>query len=67
MLMTIVFGKGRVIHTTLEHDVESMRGRGFYEILERGTEWTATGKVVKTAEVPADFPTADEVSPVPAP
>lgn len=66
MLMTIAFGKGRVFHTTLGHDVEAMRCRGFFVTLQRGTEWTATGAVEKTAKVPADFPTADKVSPVAA-
>ena len=65
MLMTIAFGKGPVFHTPLGHDVEAMRCRGFFEILQRGTEWTATGKVEQTAEVPADFPTADKISPIP--
>ena len=44
-----------------------MRCRGFYELLQRGTEWAATGKVERTADVPSDFPTEDEVSVVPAP
>ncbi|MDE0825213.1 MAG: ThuA domain-containing protein [Akkermansiaceae bacterium] len=67
MLLTISYGKGRVFHSPMGHDVEAMRCRGFYELLQRGTEWAVTGKVVKTAEVPADFPTADKVTPVPAP
>lgn len=67
MLLTITYGKGRIFHTPMGHDVEAMRCRGFYELLQRGTEWAATGKVEQTAEVPADFPTADKVSPVPAP
>ena len=67
MLLTITFGKGRVFHTPMGHDVEAMRCRGFYELLQRGTEWSVSGKVERTAEVPADFPTADKVVPVPAP
>lgn len=67
MLLTITYGDGRIFHTPMGHDVEAMRCRGFYELLQRGTEWAITGQVAKTAEVPEDFPTADQVSPVPAP
>ena len=64
MVLTVKFGKGRVFHTTLGHDTQSMLCRGFYELVQRGTEWSITGKVERTADVPADFPTADETSPV---
>jgi uncharacterized protein len=67
MLMTITYGKGRVFHTPMGHDVQAMRCRGFYTLLQRGTEWSATGKVERTATVPADFPTEDKISVVPAP
>lgn len=45
ILMAIPFGKGRVFHTTLGHDVTSMNGVAFQVSLQRGTEWAATGKV----------------------
>ncbi|MES2595359.1 MAG: ThuA domain-containing protein [Verrucomicrobiota bacterium] len=61
-LMVIDYGKGRVFHTTLGHADYSMLDRGFYETLQRGTEWAATGDVKATAEVPADFPTAEKTS-----
>ena len=64
MIMTLSYGKGRVYHTPLGHDVEAMRCRGFYEMIQRGTEWAATGAVKHTAAVPADFPTADKSTPV---
>ncbi len=64
MLMVISYGKGRVFHTPLGHDAEAMRCRGFYELLQRGTEWSVNGKVDRTAEVPSDFPTVDKTSPV---
>ena len=64
-LMVIDYGKGRVFHTTLGHADYSMLDRGFYETLQRGVEWAATGDCVATAEVPADFPTAEKVSLVP--
>jgi type 1 glutamine amidotransferase len=60
MLMTIRYGKGRVFHTTLGHDVAAMKCVGFIATLQRGTEWAATGKV--TQKVPKDFPTATEAS-----
>lgn len=59
MLFTIPYGKGRIFHTTLGHDVEAMRCVGFIVTLQRGTEWTASGKV--TQKVPPDFPTPTEV------
>jgi len=60
VLMTITYGKGRVFHTTMGHNVQSMSDVGFITTFTRGTEWAATGKV--TIPVPADFPTADKVS-----
>jgi type 1 glutamine amidotransferase len=54
MLMVIQYGKGRVFHTTLGHDVEAMKCVGFQTTFARGVEWAATGKV--TQKVPADFP-----------
>jgi type 1 glutamine amidotransferase len=60
MLMTIRYGKGRVFHTTLGHDVAAMQCVGFIITLQRGAEWAATGKV--TGKVPQDFPTATAAS-----
>jgi type 1 glutamine amidotransferase len=59
ILMTVAYGKGRIFHTTMGHDVESMKDVGFVTTLDRGAEWAATGQV--TIPVPADFPTADKV------
>lgn len=39
------YGKGRIFHTTLGHDVRMMRNTGFQTLMLRGTEWAATGKV----------------------
>ena len=58
--MVLRYGKGRIFHTTLGHDVFAMSGVGFMTIFQRGTEWAATGRV--TQKVPADFPTATTVS-----
>jgi len=60
ILMTISYGKGRVFHSTMGHDVAALRCVGFITTFQRGAEWAATGKV--TQKVPADFPTADKVS-----
>ena len=60
ILMTIKYGKGRVFHTTMGHDIPALACVGFIATLQRGTEWAATGKV--TQKPPADFPTADAVS-----
>lgn len=58
MIMTIGYGKGRVFHTPMGHADYSMECVGFISILQRGTEWAATGAVTQT-EVPTDFPSAD--------
>lgn len=59
LLMAIDYGKGRVFHTALGHDENSMKCAGFVTTLTRGAEWAATGRV--TLQVPKDFPTADQV------
>jgi|JI6StandDraft_1071083.scaffolds.fasta_scaffold01995_9 type 1 glutamine amidotransferase len=61
-LMVINYGKGRVFHTTLGHADYSMLDRGFYETLQRGTEWVVTGDTKATGDVPADFPTEAQTS-----
>ena len=66
-LMVLSYGKGRVFHTTLGHADYSMLDRGFYETLQRGTEWAATGDTRATADVPADFPSEAKVSVVQLP
>jgi type 1 glutamine amidotransferase len=60
MIMVLHYGKGRIFHTPMGHDVFALSGVGFMTIYQRGTEWAATGKV--TQKVPADFPTAKTVS-----
>jgi hypothetical protein len=59
-LMVLNYGKGRVFHTTMGHDIPALSCVGFIVTLQRGTEWAATGKV--TQKVPAGFPTAETVS-----
>ena len=60
ILLAIPYGKGRVFHTTLGHDVTALNCVGFATTFQRGTEWAATGKV--TLKAPANFPTATSVS-----
>jgi type 1 glutamine amidotransferase len=60
MLMANAFGKGRIFHTTLGHDINGISSVDFGVTLQRGTEWAATGSV--TQKVPANFPTATSVS-----
>jgi len=59
-LMVLTFGKGRIFHTTMGHDVTALSSVDFVATFQRGTEWAATGKV--TQKVPAGFPTANVVS-----
>lgn len=60
LLMVLSYGKGRIFHTALGHDINALSCVGFVTTFQRGTEWAATGKV--TQKVPANFPTADAVS-----
>jgi type 1 glutamine amidotransferase len=60
MLMALSFGKGRIFHTTLGHDINAISSVDFVVTLQRGTEWAATGQV--TQKVPASFPTETIVS-----
>ena len=60
MLMVVNYGKGRVFHSTMGHDVAALSCVGFMTTFQRGTEWAATGKVKQ--KVPATFPTANTVS-----
>jgi hypothetical protein len=60
MLMVLSYGKGRIFHTALGHDINGMSAVDFVVTLQRGTEWAATGKV--TQKVPAVYPTANTVA-----
>ena len=67
ILMAIAYGKGRVFHDTLGHvgatqkePIVSMNSVDYIVLLQRGTEWAATGAV--TSKVPGDFPTAEKTS-----
>lgn len=60
MIWTVTYGKGRVFHTPMGHDVQAMKCVGFIGTLQRGTEWAATGNV--TLDLPESFPTAERSS-----
>jgi hypothetical protein len=60
ILLVVQFGRGRIFHTTLGHDVNAISSVDFVTTLQRGVEWAATGSV--TQKVPSSFPTADTVS-----
>ena len=67
ILMAIAYGKGRVFHDTLGHvgptqqePIVPMNSVAYIVLLQRGTEWAATGAV--TIPVPPDFPSAGKTS-----
>ena len=60
MIWTVSYGKGRVFHTPMGHDANSMRCVGFEYTLLRGTEWASKGFV--TIPLPDNFPKADKTS-----
>lgn len=51
MLWTVGYGKGRVFHTALGHDVAAMQESGFMITFARGAEWAATGSVTLPASI----------------
>src|SRR5262249_30383983 len=64
MIWTVSYGKGRVFHTPMGHDLTAMRCNGFMQTLRRGPEGAATGKV--TLPIPESFPTEKKSSSRPA-
>ncbi len=58
MVWWIPYGKGKVFTTVMGHAEISMKCIGFQTIVDRGTEWVATGKV--TIPIPDKFPSATE-------
>ena len=60
VVMTISYGAGRVFHTTLGHGVCALECSGVRALLQRGTEWAATGRV--TLPLPHVFPTEHAVA-----
>ena len=66
LVFTVDYGKARILHLMIGHAGETLENNpamqctGFQTLLLRSAEWCATGKVRQ--KVPADFPTASEVS-----
>jgi HEAT repeat protein len=63
------YGKGKIFHTTLGHAAgegpfPALECAGFIVTLQRGAEWTATGRVSQT--IPPDFPGLTREIPSPA-
>ena len=44
-IMVAGYGKGRIFHTILGHDINAIQNPGFSILIINATEWTATGKV----------------------
>jgi type 1 glutamine amidotransferase len=59
-LMVLSYGKGRIFHTTMGHDINALSSVDFVVTLQRGAEWAATGRVAQ--KIPASFPTAATVA-----
>lgn len=59
-LMVIDYGRGRVFHSTLGHDVLALSSVDDIVVFQRGVEWAATGKV--SQKVPETFPTVNTIS-----
>ena len=55
-LLVLGFGSGRVFHFTFGHDVRGLSSMDSVVLLQRGTEWAATGTVSQV--VPEAFPGA---------
>lgn len=64
VIFTVTYGKGKIFHWVCGHlwegdsDMRSLESTDFIALLQRGTEWAATGKVKQ--KVPTDFPTKDK-------
>jgi len=53
VVFVLKYGEGRVFHIVLGHDLRAMQGAGFVSLVQRGTEWAASGKV--TVPLPANL------------
>jgi type 1 glutamine amidotransferase len=45
IVWSAAFGRGRIVHVTLGHDLRAMAQPGFQAAFARGAEWAATGAV----------------------
>jgi len=61
LIWTVNYGKGRVFHTALGHDVDAMQAPGFVASYARGVEWAARGEVTLPARISLDPKDRDAV------
>lgn len=47
LAFTLEYGKGRVFHETFGHDGKAVKNASVQQLIVRGTEWAATGKVAE--------------------
>jgi len=59
-MVAVTYGKGRVFHSILGRTRPALECAGLQTMLQRGAEWTATGRV--TQRLPSDFPNEEKVS-----
>jgi len=45
LAFTLEYGQGRMFHETFGHDGKAIRNPAVQKLIQRGTEWAATGKV----------------------
>ena len=45
LAFTVEYGKGRVFHETLGHDAKAVHNPSVQKLIQRGSQWAATGKV----------------------
>jgi type 1 glutamine amidotransferase len=45
LVFTLEYGKGRVFHETFGHDGKAIKTPNVSKLIQRGTEWAATGEV----------------------
>ncbi|NQU25491.1 MAG: ThuA domain-containing protein [Candidatus Nealsonbacteria bacterium] len=53
-VVTATYGRGRCFATLLGHDAKIMENEGFQQLLIRGVQWAATGKVVSAVTPDAE-------------
>jgi hypothetical protein len=61
LIWTVAYGKGRVFHTALGHDVAAMHAPGFIASFARGVEWAATSGVKLPPQISLDPKNKDAV------
>ncbi|MBD3176368.1 MAG: hypothetical protein GF320_14405, partial [Armatimonadia bacterium] len=61
LLLINRWGEGRMFHTAMGHNVQTLQGFYHTLILQRGTEWAARGRI--TQALPGDMPRESWVDP----